>query len=146
MTLDVPLQPHQLVATVLPLPRRGLGLGGVPCEPQQGPRQALTPPVGDVAADAHLPNELGEQAVLLVRPLLALQGLVVLLVLLQALEGAAVGLPEAPEQSRVGVTGMHPSQSSELAAPTRPRGDSRGPEARRPRSIQSVRSQTHSAS
>lgn len=73
-----------------------------------GPTRTLTSPVGDVAADAHLLHELGEQAVLLPRPLLALQSLVVLLVLLQTLEGAAVGLPEPQNQSKVGVAGCAP--------------------------------------
>lgn len=54
-----------------------------------------------MAAHAHLLDQLGEHAVLLLRPLLALQGGVVLLELLQALEGAAAGLPE-PEQGRHG--------------------------------------------
>lgn len=131
MTLDVPLQPHQLVATLLPPPRRGLGLGrgalrAAAGAQVTGPRRALTPPVGDVAADAHLPDELGEQAVLLVCPLLALQGLVVLLVLLQALEGAAAGLPEAPEQSRVGVTGTYPLRAVSELLPPDPAGTAEG--------------------
>lgn len=67
----------------------------------------LTSPVGDVAADAHLLHELGEQVVLLRGPLPALQSPVVLLVLLQALEGAAAGLP-GPGQSTVGVTRRAP--------------------------------------
>lgn len=73
-------------------------------------RHRLTSPVGDVAADAHLLDELGEHAVLLLRPLLALQGLVVLLVLLQALEGAAAGLPKAQSKAKWVSLGAHHAQ------------------------------------
>lgn len=69
---------------------------------------ALTSPVGDVAADTHLLDELGEQVVLLRRPLPALQPLVVLLVLLQALEGAAVGLPGAQGEAKWVLPSEHP--------------------------------------
>jgi hypothetical protein len=51
-----------------------------------------------MAPNTHLLNQLGEHAVLLLRPLLALQGCVVLLELLQALEGAAAGLPKAEQK------------------------------------------------
>lgn len=63
-----------------------------------------------MAADAHLLDELGEQAVLLPRPLLALQSLIVLLVLLQALEGAAVGLPRPQTKAKRVLLGMHPAE------------------------------------
>ena len=66
---------------------------------QDTPRdRRLTSAVGDVAAHAHLLHQLGQHAVLLLCPLPAPQGLAVLLVFLQALEGAAAGLPK-PKQT-----------------------------------------------
>lgn len=101
---------------------RELTAGGLddisPPPPHQlgpGPRRAgagLTPPVGDVAANAHGLHEPREYAVLLLRPLLALQRRVVLLVLLQALEGAAARLRG---QSGAGVSGP-PRGTAEGAA------------------------------
>lgn len=76
------------------LPTWSLGLlGHVVC--------ALTSPVGNVAPNTHLLDQLGEHAVLLLCPLLALQGFVVLLEFLQALEGAAAGLPKAKQSTEV---------------------------------------------
>ena len=89
---------------------RGLKLGGMQAAAGAqvaGPTRALTSPVGDVAADTHLLDELGEQAVLLPSPFLALQSLVVLLVLLQALEGTAVGLPETQTKTKWVLLGGH---------------------------------------
>ena len=96
----------------------GLDVTAPPPPPQvgPGPRPAgvgLTPPVGDVAADAHGLHEPCEHAVLLLRPLPALQGRVVLLVPLQALEGAAARLRG---QSRQGLTG--PPRGTAEGTPT----------------------------
>lgn len=106
----------------------GLDVAAPPPPPQLGvgsrPAGAgLTPPVGDVAANAHGLHEPREHAVLLLRPLPALQGRVVLLVLLQALEGGAArlwgqsragGYPAA-----LGHGGEHPDR--------RPRATKEGP-------------------
>lgn len=79
-----------------------------PCHTQELPEpERLTSAVGDVAAHAHLLHQLGEHAVLLLRPLPALQGLAVLLVFLQTLEGAAAGLPR-PNQSEA-ISGRSPA-------------------------------------
>lgn len=99
----------------------GLGSQGAPSSPAACDRGdclvagRLTSPVGDVAAHAHLLDKLGEHAVLLLCPHRALQGLVVLLELLQALEGAAASLPRM-EQSKGGITRRSPAHSWAMSA------------------------------